>query len=242
MPERMLTADELGPMQDLSGAALFSAEVKRIPFIPRDQQSAYVEAAKNGEIDARHALITNCLNWTITKAASIYQDKQPEHSDLMDLVGHAHISMLEALPRALRARDPVRYLMAVSEVEMKMYCLYHDPMVQRPYWRAPTYSHPTTVSLEEQPYVLDAAEMHAGENIPDNPALRVVYDALAGMSSRRRQIVTAAYGLDGHPAMRISDIALKFDLSKKTVENYLYRSKRELARKLGPYLGKLGIR
>ena len=36
----MLGIDELQQMSDLSGPALYRAEVKRIPFIPREEQSA----------------------------------------------------------------------------------------------------------------------------------------------------------------------------------------------------------
>ncbi|HJT58340.1 MAG TPA: hypothetical protein VJ761_17680 [Ktedonobacteraceae bacterium] len=233
--ETLPTIDELNRFDDLSGAALHSAEVRRIGFIPRAEQPAYVAAAQQGDIEARNELVINCLNWTMTKAASIYQDKQPEHSDLMDLVGHAHVSMLESMPRALRARDPVRYLMAVSEVEMRIYCLYHDPMVKRPNWRAPTYPHPTTVSLEAESYTVvgRAVQLEA-----EQPALgyQLISDALASLSATRRAIMEAAYGLNGFPAMRIGEIALRFNLPKKTVENYLYRSKRQLARKMAEQL------
>src|SRR5437868_458925 len=129
--EYMLTADELDQMDDLSGSALLRAEVQRIPFIPRDEQPAYIEAARAGDETAQHDLILNCLNWTMTKAASIYRDRQPPHSDLMDLVGHAHLKLLETLPKALQAVNPTGYLMSVAALEMRLYCTYDDPMIKR---------------------------------------------------------------------------------------------------------------
>src|SRR2546430_2409019 len=99
--EYLLPLEQLQQMDDLSGSTLYSAEVRRIPFIAREEQPTYVEAARNGDNEARNALLLNCLNWTMTKAASIYRDREPAHSDLMDLVGHAHLKMLEALPKAL---------------------------------------------------------------------------------------------------------------------------------------------
>src|SRR3954452_11776985 len=85
----------------------------------------------------------------MTNAASIYQEREPAHSDLMDLVGHAHLKMLEALPKALRANDPMRYLMSVSALEMRLYCSYDDPLVKRSRWRPKSDNHPITVSIEQ---------------------------------------------------------------------------------------------
>src|SRR5437588_7391968 len=147
-PECMLIADELDRMDDLSGSVLYSAEVKRIPLLPQEEQTAYIEAARSGDELAQQRLVVNCLNWTMTKAASIYRDREPVHSDLMDLVGHAHLKMLEALPKALHANDPMRYLMSVSALEMRLYCSYDDPMVKRSRWRPKSDNHPVTVSLE----------------------------------------------------------------------------------------------
>src|SRR5438067_13593371 len=147
-PETLPTLDELKRMDDLSGSTLLSAEVKRITLLAREEQPAYIEAAQVGDTDATHALILNCLNWTMTKAASIYRDREPAHSDLMDLVGHGHLKMLEALPKALHANDPTRYLMSVSALEMRLYCTYDDPLVRRSRWRPKSDNHPTTVSLE----------------------------------------------------------------------------------------------
>jgi len=61
-PETLPTADELNRMDDLSGAALYRAEVQRIPFIPREEQAGYIDAARSGDETAQHQLI---LNWTI---------------------------------------------------------------------------------------------------------------------------------------------------------------------------------
>ena len=51
----MLTTDELYQLDDLSGAALYSAEVKRIPFLTRTEEAAYIEAARAGSLEASSA-------------------------------------------------------------------------------------------------------------------------------------------------------------------------------------------
>jgi len=237
------TIAELDQMDDLSGSALYSAEVKRIPFIPREEQAVYVEAARMGDETAQQRLLMNCLNWTMTKAASVYRDREPAHSDLIDLVSHAHLKMLEALPKAVHADDPMRYLMSVSALEMRLYCTYEDPLVKRPRWRLKDNNHPTTVSLEAgtNPPVETIAVTDERERI-DALEYQLVQDALADLAERRRQVLTAAYGLFDHPAMHIAEIALMLNVPKKVVENDLYRGKRALAAKLGPYAAELGLR
>src|SRR5712692_5815964 len=112
MPGEMLTTDELEQLDDLSGSALYSVEVKRIPYLTRDEEAACIEAARTGSLQARNELICDCLYWTLLKATATYQERTPPHSDLMDLVGHAHVTLLEAFPKALAADKPVKYLMS----------------------------------------------------------------------------------------------------------------------------------
>jgi hypothetical protein len=94
--EYMLTTDELDQLDDLSGAALYRAEVKRVPYLTHDEEVACIEAARSGNIDARNKLICDCLHYTFYKADVTYRYRQPAHSDVMDIVGRAHITLLEA--------------------------------------------------------------------------------------------------------------------------------------------------
>src|SRR5512142_2689307 len=118
-PETLPTAEELNLMDDLSGAELYRAEVKRIGFIPRDEQPGYIDAAREGDAAAQHRLILNCLNWTMRRAADIHRDREPAHTDVMDLVGQANVRMVEAAPKAMEADNPIAYLMGVAANEMR---------------------------------------------------------------------------------------------------------------------------
>ena len=132
MPQETLpTLDDLNRMDDLSGVALYRAEVQRIPYLTREQQADYVSAAQAGNTDATHALVLNCLNWTMRRARAIHRDREPQHTDVMDLVGTANIRMLEAAPNALGADDPVSYLMTVASNAMRWQVTYKDPLVTR---------------------------------------------------------------------------------------------------------------
>jgi RNA polymerase sigma factor (sigma-70 family) len=230
MPHETLpTIDELNRMDDLSGAVLYRLEVQRIPYLSREQQADYVGAAQAGDTDATHALILNCLNWTMRRARAIYRDREPQHTDAMDLVGTANMRMLEAMPSALQADDPISYLMTVAANAMRWQVTYRDPLVTRQRDQPLTREHPTTVSLEDR-------DVPVAEATRSSQDCQFVYDALKQLSKRHQVVLAAAYGLRGERMMKNEDIAAMLNVSKGTVEKYLWRAKRRLAAKLGSYL------
>jgi RNA polymerase sigma factor (sigma-70 family) len=235
MPHETLpTIDELNRMDDLSGATLYRMEVQRIAFLSREQQADYVGAAQAGDTGATQALILNCLNWTMRRARAIHRDREPQHTDVMDLVGTANVRMLEALPNALQADDPTSYLMTVASNAMRWQVTYRDPLVTRQRDQPLANAHPTTVSLEDRDVSVAAAPSSTSE-------CQFVYDALKQLSKRHQVVLAAAYGLRGERVMKNEDIAAMLHVSKGTVEKYLWRAKRRLMAKLGPYLTELGV-
>jgi hypothetical protein len=231
MPGEMLTTDELDQLGDLSGAALYRAEVKRIPFLTRAEEAAYIEAARTGSVQARNVLICDCLHYTLYKAGITYKERQPPHSDIMDLISHAHVTLLETFPKALAAEKPVKYLMSVAAIELRLYCTYDDPLIRRPRTQPFSSDHPRTVSLEETQLVAATASEHMAE-----VEYWLVYDAVHELTEQRRDILIAVYGLFGQPKTSIEDIAALRQLKVATVKNYLWRAKTKLARQLGPYV------
>ncbi len=231
--ETLPTLDDLNRMDDLSGAALYRTEVQRLPYLTREQQADYVGAAQVGDTDATHALVLNCLNWTMRRARAIHRDREPQHTDVMDLVGTANMRMLEAVPNALSADDPVSYLMTVASNAMRWQVTYRDPLVTRQRDQPLTHAHPTTVSLEDRDMSIAAAP-------PVTRECQFVHDALKQLSKRHQIVLAAAYGLNGERGMKNEDIAAMLHVSKGTVEKYLWRAKRRLAAKLGPYLTEPG--
>ncbi len=231
--ETMPTIDELNRMPDITASEQYSAEVRRIEFLTREQQAEYVVAAQTGSEDTPHALIVNCLDWTLSKAAYTWLNEEPGHTDVLDLAQHANLKMLEALPRALTCDNPMSYLLSVAAHEMLLYCIYEDHLVRRPNHPVKTKRFPETVSLEADSYPLLARtsgpdcslESPEARERLNSPEYRIVEEALRGMSWRQRQILTCVYGLFGNPAMRVADVALMLNVPVKIVENDLYRGK-----------------
>jgi DNA-directed RNA polymerase specialized sigma24 family protein len=233
----MLSLDQLERMDDLSAGALYDAEVKQIPLVPREDQLPYIAQAQAGDQVAQHVLLHNCLNWMKRRAKATYLDRMPQHTDLMDLISHANMKMLEAMPYALAANDPIAYLMTVGANEMRWYCLYCDPLIMRKRDEPLTYSHPATVSLEaSNGAVTDEAACVAAQ-----PEYKLVYRALAQLSRQHCMVLTYAYGLNGEKKLSNEAIATELHLPKETIEKYLWRAKRRLAAQLGSYAAAKGL-
>ena len=226
-------------MDDLSSRALYRAEVQQIPFLSRRDQREVVEAARNGDEAASHRLLTNCLNWTMRQAAATYRTAEPAHLEMMDLVGQANMKMVEAMPNALAADNPIGYLMAVSAREMQRYCTYHDPLIKRAKDQPLTADHPGTVSLDAGEVPLLQTLTSSEVATTDTPEYEIVYAALRQLGRRHRAVLEAAYGLDGQPKCKNQDIADELGLPKETIEKYLWRAKKRLAKKLAPHIGQL---
>src|SRR6266567_4893900 len=224
-PEYMLTTDELDQLDALSGAALYRAEVKRIPYLTPDEEAAYIEAARTSSIDARNKLICDYLHYTLYKAEVTYRDRHPLHSDVMDVVGHAHVTLLEAFPRAMMAEKPIKYLLSMAAVEMRLYCTYDDPLIPRPRTRPLSRGHPQLVSIEA---AREPVAAEGEEHIP-NDEYQLVYDAVQQLTEQRREMITAVYGLFGHSVTSIEEIAAERQLKVATAKNYLWRAKTALA-------------
>lgn len=240
----MPTIQELDLIKDLSGPTLYSAEVRRLPFLAPGEEARHVAEAQRGNDESRKILVSRCLPWLMAKATAIYVEYRPAHSDLIDLVGQANVDIVAALPLALQATNPIRYLMSVGAKAMRRYCFYNDPMIRRPRRPDDDYRHPMTESMEQTGRQL--AEYPAAPNIYLTPEAveerkireqdELVYRALQQLSPRYRDMLITHFGLYGQPAKRAGDIAEELHMQKKAVEHVIARAKIKVAAYLAPYM------
>lgn len=244
--EHLPTIEELNRMDDLSGITLYSAELHRLPHYSHEEEAHHIDQARLGDEDARDALIKRCLPWIMAKATNIYMEYGPQHSDVMDLIGAAHLDMVEAMPNALAADKPVTYLMSVGALAMKRHCYYGDPMVRPPRYKEdrPHYDQVEVLSLEHERWpiieaisgpdvVLTEAELEEWKIREQD---QILYDVLNQLNPNYRETLTAYYGLYGHPMQRAGDIAAERGMNKKAVEHVIRRAKDKVAEKLGPFV------
>src|SRR5205823_4720395 len=92
------------------------------------------------------------LALTLRMAEYKTRERSMRHSDITDLLGTAHVTMLEKFPKALEQEDPIHYLMTEIMYDMKHYMIYQDPMVQRSRQVKLDPHHPITESGEAVKY------------------------------------------------------------------------------------------
>src|SRR5262249_34871203 len=149
---QMLDLETLRQLCDLTAYTLYDAETARLPRLSREEQVLLIERARQGDEEARHALILNCLRFVLIKEHRIYRAYQPVRVDILDLAATANLEMLENMDRALELEDPTAYLMSVGSNKMQRYCLCKAPFIQLP-------AFPTS-KLAEYNTIVESLEQH----------------------------------------------------------------------------------
>ncbi len=250
----MLTLEEVDRISDLSGSALYSAELKRVPLLSREEQQPLIAKARLGDQTARDTLVIHCLHWTMNRAALLWKERQPKHLDLMDLVGVANVEIMEKFDRALEKDDPVLFLLSSAAYEMQSHVSAKDSMIQKPRYGREKMKRldpvpATTVSLDapapegEHPFV----ETLAAENpTPIDKVERreerkyaLLHQAINQLSPTLRRATVALYGLFGHPAKTKRELAAEAKITLRGIGDANVRARRQLAERLAPYRAQL---
>jgi len=246
----MLTLEELNKLDMLSGSTLYSAELKRLPLLSREEQKPLLAKARRGDQTAKDALVIHCLNWTVRRAARVYRQQRPKHLDLMDVVGVAHVEIMEKFERALEADEPVKFLLSSAAYEMESHVSTKDPMITRPrYGREkmkkldPVPS--TTVSLDAPPREGEhpfAETITAEQHLPQEDVERreqrkyaLLHQAVNELSPTLRHSIVELYGLFGQPARTNHELARAYNITKRAVNDRTLRAGKILAERLAPY-------
>ncbi len=246
----MLRLEELNGMHDLSGSNLYSAELKKLPLLSREEQQPLIAKARRGDQTARDTLVIHCLHWTMNRAALLWKERQPKHLGLMDLVGVANVEIMEKFDRALEKDDPVVFLLSSAAYEMQSHVSNRDPLITRPRYDREKLKRldpvpSTTVSLD--------APAHEGKH-PINETLAAVnpqplddverreerkyailHQAVHQLSPTLRRATVELYGLFGQPAKTKRELAAEAKITPKGIGDANLRARRLLAERLAPY-------
>ena len=216
----MLKIDTLNHLTDLAANTLYSAEIARLPKLSYEEEVILIERARQGDSEAREALINNCLSHALHKARVVYFERRPQHDDLLDLVQQASVQIMENLDKALKKNNPVSYLRAIANYAISQYCTYHSDLIEKP-------EYPLEILEKRKAYItvesLDAPVYHDGKSILvehiEAPAMQSeldetsqrkrhtnLYKAFHQLSNRQQGILVRLYGLFGHPTETANDI------------------------------------
>lgn len=110
---------------ELGAAALYQAEVKRLPDVSRlteEQQRWLVTRARANEDQGHSDLMLCCLAYVLRRAAMIQEERRPQQ-EMLDLVQEANVAMLEAMDRALKTYDPIATLCRIARRAIIQACI-----------------------------------------------------------------------------------------------------------------------
>jgi DNA-directed RNA polymerase specialized sigma24 family protein len=228
--------DTLLTMHDLGATTLYRIEVHTLAQVEGAERTPLYERARQGDTEARSALLFHCLEYLLAKAYLIYDERRPAHIDLMDLVGEANVFLLEHLDLALTKRDPIPYLFVMAVNHMERYCTYSAPLIQRPYGlrsealaRRQQYtsveSFDTPLAVGENDTLLLVDRIQAPAPTPAteqteeyfHTRFSPLYEALERLAPGERRAIIQFYGLLNQPASTALELSNTWHVRSETV-------------------------
>lgn len=111
----------------LTSVEQYRSEVLRLPSLTRSEESELVRRARNGNKQAKEALLQSCLRYVASVAYRYTCYVQ--HDDYLDLVSVGNLALVECLEKALTVDNPVAYLHRVAKLAVKVYCCKHSGLI-----------------------------------------------------------------------------------------------------------------
>jgi DNA-directed RNA polymerase specialized sigma24 family protein len=248
--ETLPKLEELQYMDELTAYELYRAEIRRLPHLSRRETAPLVERARQGDRATREHILLTCQTYAFLKAVRIYQARQPEHLEVLDLVGAANLALIENLDKGLRKDDPVAYLMGVAIKTIQRECTYHDPLIQIPFWSTPKsldWSHwPCTESLDEPLYRENGERLRvdqlANPHLPHweeeqlSHRFAPLHDAVNQLPPAQRATIIRTYGLFGQPMETAGEISQTEGTLTRSVSRNVGRARNNLRQMLEEHL------
>jgi hypothetical protein len=242
----MLDEDTLNSLPDLTANTLYRLEVARLPKRSLEEERALAARARQGDNEARQALIENCLPYALGAAYAFYHDRQPLHDDLLDLAQVASEYMVVHFDEALTANEPSAYLRGMANRAILHYCILDLELIKKPHRSKAELEklapHFTIESLDTPLYSDDGKRIRleyfqapAPQLEQDEQSQRKtnapLNKAIHQLSKLQQATIVRLYGLFGHPAETPSDIG-----PAKVVRDRAYKARQKLRVILNEYL------
>lgn len=243
----MLDITTLNTLFDLSASTLYESELKHLNTrLSREEQAILVDRARNGDHEARQTLVFHCLLFALFKAYEIYKQREPRHTDVLDLAQEASVGMLVAFDKALEARDPVAYLLATAASAIQRYCTYDAPMIQKPHFSKAVMAkydpYPAVIESLDAPVsygrfkveLIEAPALHEESEYEQRQQYRFapLYEAVKRLEPKQRATIIRRYGLFGQPAETQIEIVEVSHLKRATVATHDFQARKNLAKAL----------
>ena len=218
----------------LSSVEQYRSEILRLPRLTRSEESELVYRARNGDAQAKEALIQSCLGYVASVAYRYLCYMQ--HDQYLDLVSVGNLALVECFEKALTVEKPVAYLLGVAKLAVKAYCCKHSQLIThqrgQPYMWVDSLDAPLGNGQGCLAERLSAPTQEPQQEPADCDSLN---KAIGALTPKQRYVVLRHFGLDGDPPEPIAAISRRLSQvnPKQTIARNRYnRAISRLRRKL----------
>jgi DNA-directed RNA polymerase sigma subunit (sigma70/sigma32) len=196
----------------LSSVEQYRSEVLRLPNLTRSEESELVRRARNGNKQAKEALLQSCLRY-VSVVASRYTCYVP-HEEYLDLVSIGNLAVVECLEKALSVANPVAYLNGVARLAIRSYCYKHSQLITQQRGKPFVWVDSLEAPLGEGKGCL-ADQLSAPVREPQKqPAdFALLYEAISALTPKQREVVLRHFGLGGDAPESIATLSQQLSIA-----------------------------
>ena len=196
-----------GPILSSSQQYQFDmASYRDINTYSQEEQKRLIHLARQGEKSAREAILTGLLPAVCRDArryGSSYMTKETviEYSELVEI---GNLALVEKFDVALATEEPISYLIACAQYEMRSYCLYDASVVPIPHGSVYYLNRPQVMSIdtpinEEKGDRLWSECLAMPESSQqETEDYEPLYSAFELLTEKQKNVIFRLYGLCGN--------------------------------------------
>jgi DNA-directed RNA polymerase sigma subunit (sigma70/sigma32) len=225
--------DYLETQNVLTTEELYQREVRSLPRLTITEEQELIRRARNGDTEARTALVQSCLNYVGFIAA--WHARYVCHDEYLDLVGIGNVAVVEHVDEALTKENPCAYLRGCAKYSIIYYCFNRSSLIPTP-WQAKQKI--SVASLDTSG--CSNTVQHEPVAAQEQPDYTFLYQAVERLPTRYQDVLIRHYGLYDRPEESLYEMSRRMSSSVKGSIAYLveYRALRRLRQLLTQQEGK----
>jgi DNA-directed RNA polymerase sigma subunit (sigma70/sigma32) len=218
----------------LSSVEQYRSEMLRLPRLTRSEESELVYRARNGNEQAKEALLQSCLRYVASIAYRYMCYVQ--HDEYLDLVSVGNLAIVECLDKALTIENPVAYLHGVAKLAVKAYCCKHSGLITHQRGQHFVWIDSLDAPLgNSQGCYADLLAAPTQEPQKEPSDFNKLYQAITALTPKQRYVIMRYFGLDGDApesiaaiSKRLSQINPKVTIARNRYNMAIRRLRRKL--------------
>jgi hypothetical protein len=211
----------------LTSEELYRSEVGCLHRLTKEEEREIVRRAREGDEEARTALMKSCLNYVGSIAA--WHARYAHHDEYLDLVGIGNVAVVERFNASLKRENPGGYLRGCAKDAIIYYCFNRSTLIPTPWFARKRFS---ITSLDNPVY--SNTLKHESVTSQERPDYSWLYQAVEQLPQQFQDVLIKHYGLYNRPVESLYEMSRRMSNSAKGSMAYLieYRALKRLRKQL----------